>query len=321
LEQRRTVKATPTNGAGSPVFPLHHQPQQRQHVLGHSAAGPVPPAIAGPPVLQQQQPQQLVGSTAQQQEEAAAMCHSGAGPIPPATAGPAVVGEIQQQQQWQQRCPPPPAPRPPKLAEAAGHLPPLHNDAFLSSDPDGAGPVPHSRADASVGPQVPMSTSTLAIKPCNLSSESVCPPGEFITDLPLLSDSEAPHLSTALRYMDAGDLGQCFQCVFRLGTEHTLLAVLRRLDSASDWLRLSEASAQYLTSLLVRILNKNPLSESAGEACRWLNGLLGCWPCDDLPLAVQDLPSLQVALFNRSAVTGEAGLQAATLYYGLFQAL
>merc|ERR1712008_345340 len=97
--------------------------------------------------------------------------------------GPAVAGELQQQQQWQQQSPPPPALCRRKLAEAAGQLPPLHSNAFLSSDPDGAGPVPHSHAYASVGPQVSLFASAQASKPCNLSAESVCSVGEPITDL------------------------------------------------------------------------------------------------------------------------------------------
>merc|ERR1712185_103138 len=113
-----------------------------------------------------------------------------------------------------------------------------------------------------------------------------------------------------MRFVSANRLDQAFQCVFRLGNEHTLLAVLRHLDSLSTWRGFPEVEARYLAHLLVSLLCKDPLGAAAREACVWVEALLRTHGPG--LLAIEDLPKLRTALFSLSGAPGESGLRAAS---------
>jgi hypothetical protein len=165
----------------------------------------------------------------------------------------------------------------------------------------GAGPVPRA-----------------APKKTELTEEDALGVAPQILDWKLPRDDDAPYTSAAFRYINAGQIDQAFQCVFRFGNEKSLLAVLKRLESVATWQRLAEGEARYLVHLLVKLLCKDPLSAASLSACAWLDGLLRHPGGRDM-LTQEDLPGLQAALFSMSGAAGEGGFMASSVYYRLFQ--
>lgn len=150
------------------------------------------------------------------------------------------------------------------------------------------------------------------------AEEEVLGPSPHLVDWCLPSNEEAPYVSAALRHIKADQVEQAFQCVFRLGNEKTLTAVLNRVEAAPTWQRLPEHEARYLAHLLAMIVCKDPLAGGSLTACTWLEGLVGTTGGAGL-LAAEDLPGLQSALFSLSGSAGKGGVLASSLYYRLFQ--
>lgn len=136
---------------------------------------------------------------------------------------------------------------------------------------------------------------------------------------PLPPESQAPGLAEAVRHAVVGRFSDCFRCVFQQGNESTLRDVLERLRPCPVWLKLSEEEARHLAHLLVLLLCKEPLGSPGHHACHWLDGLVGLPGGADL-IELEDLASLQRALFCRSGAPGEDGRCAALLYCRLSQA-
>lgn len=130
---------------------------------------------------------------------------------------------------------------------------------------------------------------------------------------------EPPHLSTALRHLTSGRLDLALQCVFQLGNERSLLALLQRLDGQDIWARLPEAEATYLARLLSALLRRDPAGASGREALTWLESLLRR-PGAAALLPPEEVSALQAAVFSLSSVPGEMGTRAASLYYQLASA-
>merc|ERR1712232_77686 len=119
-----------------------------------------------------------------------------------------------------------------------------------------------------------------------------------------------------MRYIESGRIDQAFHCVFKLGNERTLCAVLCRLDPTNAWQNLPEAETRYLTHLLVKLLCKDIGAAAAHKALAWLDILLRL-PGGAGLLAAEDLPTLQGALFSMSGAAGDIGVCATSVYYRL----
>lgn len=133
-----------------------------------------------------------------------------------------------------------------------------------------------------------------------------------------LGHEDCPVLAGVFDYLAAGRVELAMQCIFSLGNEQTLRAVLQRLDSDAVWPELPKPEAQHLARLLVALVCRDPFSSAASEACPWLEALLRR-PHGENLLPAEELLSLQGALFSASAVGGDVGPCAARLYFQLFQ--
>eukprot|EP00439_Symbiodinium_sp_Y106_P079944 s1963_g18.t1 len=133
-----------------------------------------------------------------------------------------------------------------------------------------------------------------------------------------LGYEDCPLLAGVFDYLAAGRVELAMQCIFSLGNEQTLRAVLQRLDPDAVWPELPKPEAQHLARLLVALLCRDPFSSAASEACPWLEALLRR-PHGENLLPAEELLSLQGALFSASAVGGDMGPCAARLYFRLFQ--
>jgi len=149
-----------------------------------------------------------------------------------------------------------------------------------------------------------------------LQEQNLCAPQAMLLT-PGLEDP--PVLASVLDFLAKGRLDLAMQCVFNLGNERTLRALLQRLDSRYAWQQLPLAEARHLARLLVALVCRDPRGAAAAEACPWLDALL-CSARPDLEslLPREELPALQAALFSIAGATSTASSSAARVYYQLY---
>jgi len=191
----------------------------------------------------------------------------------------------------------------------------------------GAGPMPPATAEQAI--QAVQKKADSSIQAVAVKADAHATPGPgFLQEQHLAAPQpiqlvtgleDPPVLASVLDFLAKGRLDLAMQCVFNLGNERTLRALLQRLDSRYVWKELPAAEARHLARLLVALVCRDPRGAAASEVCPWLDALL-CSSRNDLEslLPHEELPALQGALFSIAGASSTASSSAARVYYQIY---